>query len=141
MKYTFTTLAILLFSLTVLAQEGRPSHAQRIARESAYEKNQIVTIGDQIFDVRVLRHYSPAELKSLPATKLAQINFIYRDSYKVLNPQSCPSIRMVDVDVSMLEVYRKENESNIVQFGKDCKLAVELISRTALKEKMDALAK
>ena len=141
MKYIFTSLAFLVFSLSVLAQEGRPSHAQRIARESAYEKNQIITVGDQTFDVRVLRHYSPDELKSIPSTKLTQLNFLYTHSYKVLNPQSCPSIRAVDVDVAILEVYRKENTSTIVQYGKDCKVAVELISRAELKEKMDALAK
>ena len=141
MKYTITTLVILLFSLTALAQEGKTSHAQRIARESAYEKNQIITVGDQTFDVRVLRHYSPTELNALPATKLAQLNFLYKDSYKVLNPQSCPAVRAVDVDVAILEVYRKEDKSTVVQYGKDCKLAVELISRAALKEKMDALAK
>ncbi|MBL0342997.1 MAG: hypothetical protein IPP71_20275 [Bacteroidetes bacterium] len=50
-------------------------------------------------------------------------------------------MKITDIDISKLEIFRKEDTSNIIEVGADCKVHVELISKTLLKQKIEELNK
>ena len=107
--------------------------------ETAHLKNTVITIDNKNFDYRVLKHYSEDELRTMSSIKLNQVHFIYTQSYTVLDLANCPNLKETDIDVAKIEVFRKENTSSTVFYGKDCKVSVKLISRNEMQELMNVL--
>jgi hypothetical protein len=107
--------------------------------ETAHLKNTVITIDNKNFDYRVLKHYSEDELRTMSSIKRNQVHFIYTQSYIVLDLANCPNLKETDIDVAKIEVFRKENTSSTVFYGKDCKVSVKLISRNEMQELMNVL--
>ena len=107
--------------------------------ETAHLKNTVITIDNKNFDYRVLKHYSEDELRTMSSIKRNQVHFIYTQSYTVLDLANCPNLKETDIDVAKIEVFRKENTSSTVFYGKDCKVSVKLISRNEMQELMNVL--
>ena len=81
MKYLF----LLLFSSSfiIMNAQDEKSPAQLKEDAAAIYKNTEITIDEQVFDYRILKHYTEAELRSLPVVKRKQIHFIYTESFNV----------------------------------------------------------
>jgi hypothetical protein len=107
--------------------------------ETAHLKNTVITIDNKNFDYRVLKHYSEDELRTMSSIKRNQVHFIYTQSYTVLDLANCPNLKETDIDVAKIEVFRKENTSSTVFYGKDCKVSVKLISRNEMQELMNVI--
>ena len=144
-KKFFTLLFILFISairMQMLAQDdGGPSYIEKKDAATAYLKNTLITIDNQTFDYRILKHYSEAQLRDLPVLKRKQIHYLYTESYTVTDIQNCPSMNITDIDIAKLDRFRKENESTIIEVGTICKVHVNLISSASLKQKMEELIK
>jgi hypothetical protein len=112
---------------------------QKRKLQTAHLKNTVITIDNKNFDYRVLKHYSEQELRNMSSVKRNQVHFIYTQSYHVIDLANCPNLKESDIDVSSLEVLRKENTSTTVLYGKDCKVSVKLISRNEMQELMNVL--
>ncbi len=57
-------------------------------------------------DPRIKLHYSEAQLASMDAVKLAQVKFIYTQSYKINQDKPCPECPAIDhskIDVSTMK--------------------------------------
>lgn len=122
------------------SQDGVNAPNQRESIKASLKGKQ-VSIENRSFDFRVLKYYTEAELREMTASKRAQIQYLYTESFRVLNPSSCSSLSEIDIDISKLEVYRDISTSKVVEFGTDCKVKIELVSRTALEQKMTQLSK
>ncbi len=107
--------------------------------ETAHLKNTVITIDNKNFDYRILKHYSEDELRTMSSIKRNQVHFIYTQSYTVLDLANCPNLKETDIDVAKIEVFRKENTSSTVFYGKDCKVSVKLISRNEMQELMNVI--
>lgn len=141
MKYFVYLLFFTGCILKMNAQEESSSLKNKKELESIIYLNTEITIDGQVYDYRILKHYSEAELRSLPITKLKQIHYLYTKSYRVLNLSNCPAMRLADIDIARVETFRKENTTTIVEYGNDCKVQIELISRTDLQKNLDDLNK
>lgn len=146
MKKKFFTLLFIFVTSGItsklLAQDsGERSYIAEKEAVTAHLKNSVITIDNQSFDYRILKHYTEADLRSLPSAKLKQIHFLYTESFTVKNMDACPSVKITDIDVAKLERFRKENEPAIVEVGTTCKVQVELISTAMLKQKMEEFKK
>ncbi|HRH58133.1 MAG TPA: hypothetical protein PLS10_10785 [Chitinophagales bacterium] len=146
MEKKFFTLLFIFVTLAttskILAQDtGERSYIAEKDAATAYLKNSVITIDNQTFDYRILKHYTEADLRSLPASKLKQIHFLYTESFSVKNMDACPSVKITDIDIAKLERFRKENEPAIVEVGTTCKVQVELMSAAMLKQKMEEFKK
>ncbi len=80
-------------------------------------------------------------MQILAPVKRKQIYFIYNQSYTVLDMNICKNMLPIDIDVARLEIFRKENQRVIVEYGNDCKVHVELLSRSELNAKMEEITK
>lgn len=141
-KFILLFLLIIYSSKSNYAQdvESSPfSNTKEIT--TAHLKNTIIIIDNQSFDYRVLKHYSEQELNSISSIKRKQIHFIYTNSYSIKNLDNCTTLKLSDIDVSKIETLRLEDTTNIVLYGTDCKVYVELISRKTLNQKLEELNK
>lgn len=139
--YFMKTLFILILFIAgskCFGQETKYGTLKKIG-DKEYLRNTKVTIGNIVFDYRVLKYYSEDDLKGLTEIKRKQINLIYTQSYSIMDIDKCKSFRETDVDIGYLEIYRKEDKENIVAYGKDCQMNVKLISRNSLQKKMKEL--
>jgi hypothetical protein len=137
MRILFTIICLLSIYSKTNAQEEAKSFVNRKDIEAEIYKNTEITIDEQVFDYRVLRHYSEPELRSLTNRKRKQVHFIYTQSFTVLNIENCPSLTIKDIDISKLEIHRKENESITINYGNECIISVTLISRKELTQKLE----
>lgn len=119
--------------------ESASSPMEQIEASTANLKNTIINIDNKDFDYRILKYYTEQELKSMSRVKRNQVYFIYTQSYHVIDLVNCPNLKETDIDVSKLEVLRKEDTNTTVFYGKDCKVSVVLISRKEMKELLDVL--
>ena len=133
------TLFIVLFLANNMFGQDVVSKSALKEAETAHLKNTVITIDNKNFDYRVLKHYSEQELRNMSSVKRNQVHFIYTQSYHVIDLANCPNLKESDIDVSSLEVLRKENTSTTVLYGKDCKVSVKLISRNEMQELMNVL--
>ncbi len=142
MKKRLFTLFIILssfcFANKIFAQDAITRTASNDAA-TAYLRNTVITIGNKNFDYRILKHYSEQELNNMSELKRNQVYFINTQSYHVLDLANCPTLKESDIDVSKLEVFRKENTKTTVLYGNDCKVSVELISQSEMQELMEVL--
>ena len=122
MKYLF----LLLFSSSfiIMNAQDEKSPAQLKEDAAAIYKNTEITIDEQVFDYRILKHYTEAELRSLPVVKRKQIHFIYTESFTVLDIANCPSLTIKDVDAAKLESFRMQDVSYLIEYGENCKLHI-----------------
>jgi hypothetical protein len=134
----FTVLMLFQISNKMFGQDFISKKAEKEA-QTAHLKNSVITIDNKSFDYRVLKHYSEQELRNMSSVKRNQVHFIYTQSYHVIDLANCPNLKESDIDVSSLEVLRKENTSTTVLYGKDCKVSVKLISRNEMQELMNVL--
>ena len=134
----FTVLVLFQISNKMFGQDFISKKAEKEA-QTAHLKNTVITIDNKNFDYRVLKHYSEDELRTMSSIKRNQVHFIYTQSYTVLDLANCPNLKETDIDVAKIEVFRKENTSSTVFYGKDCKVSVKLISRNEMQELMNVL--
>lgn len=140
MKYFFY---ILIFTGSILkmhAQEESKTAVQLKEEAAAIYKNTVITINGLAFDYRVLKHYSEADLRSLPLPKLKQIHFIFTESYIVTNLDACANMSAKDIDVSKVEQFRNQNQTQMVEYGTPCKVLISLISKDELSLRLKQLA-
>ena len=115
------------------------SPAQLKEDAAAIYKNTEITIDGQVFDYRILKHYSEADLRSLPNVKRKQIHFIYTESFTVLDIANCPSLTIKDIDVAKLESYRMQDVSYLIEYGEKCKLHINLMSKNEMQQRLNAI--
>lgn len=139
MKQIYIALILFTFYTSAKAQNQKEYRGDKKEVETAYLRNTVVTIDGKSFDYRVLKHYSEAQLRSLPPVKRDQVFFIHTGSYTVTGAENCPSFSVKDIDVSRLEIFRKENTSADVLVGKDCQVHVHLMSQELVRQKMNEL--
>jgi len=137
MKYLF----LLLFSSSFIIMNAQDvkSPAQIKEDAAAIYKNTEITIDEQVFDYRILKHYSEAELRSLPVVKRKQIHFIYTESFTVLDIANCPSLTIKDVDAAKLESFRMQDVSYLIEYGENCKLHINLMSKNKMQQRLNAI--
>lgn len=131
----------LLFSssfLIINAQDAK-SPAQVKEDAAAIYKNIEITIDEQVFDYRILKHYTEAELNSMPAIKRKQIHFIYTESFTVLDIANCASLTIKDVDAAKLESFRMQDVSYLIEYGENCKLHINLMSKNEMQQRLNAI--
>ena len=133
-----TLFTVLFLANNMFGQDVVSKSALKEA-ETAHLKNTVITIDNKNFDYRILKHYSEDELRTMSSIKRNQVHFIYTQSYTVLDLANCPNLKETDIDVAKIEVFRKENTSSTVFYGKDCKVSVKLISRNEMQELMNVL--
>ncbi len=144
MKKKLLALIIVFFILSANswilthAQES-PTFIEKKEQSTAYLKNTVITIGNQIFDYRILKHYSEEDLRSLSSIKRKQVHFIYTESYVISNIGTCSNLTETDIDVSKIERFRKQSESAVVEYGSDCKVKVTLLSKDQLSQKLNQI--
>ena len=126
-----TLFTVLFLANNMFGQDVVSKSALKEA-ETAHLKNTVITIDNKNFDYRV-------ELRTMSSIKRNQVHFIYTQSYTVLDLANCPNLKETDIDVAKIEVFRKENTSSTVFYGKDCKVSVKLISRNEMQELMNVL--
>lgn len=139
MKLLISTF-LFLFSILSYAQE----HVQNpVQKELATQhlKNTVLSIDNQNYDYRILKHYSEQDLREMNPIKRNQIQYIYTQSYRVVNPEACTDFSITNIDIAKLEVFRKKNTSTEVEIGSDCKVKVELYSRDSVDEALTQLSK
>lgn len=151
MKYlVFTTLLLSLFTLYAqnIRQKDKPKN-QIVTTYEGYSKvqdrnlaavglrNTKIRINNIEFDYRVLKHYDESILRKMSLTKLKQIHYLYTESYTILDLDKCSGLNFLDVDVAVIESERKEDADTIVEYGKDCKVHVRLISRNLVTQKFN----
>jgi hypothetical protein len=139
MKMLSVLLMAVFACLNGYAQENKPSIAERKEQQTASLKNKQLVIDNETFDYRIFRHYTEQQLQQMPAAKRHQVYYLYTGSYKVLNAGNCSTFKITDIDVAALSTLRKENESVVVQVGKDCKVSVELLPNKIVREKLEEL--
>lgn len=142
MKKKLITLLIVFFALQAANKTIAQDIVTRVAAQDAQTaslKNTVITIDNKNFDYRILKHYTEQQLREMSAVKRNQVYFIYTQSYHVIDMANCPTLRDTDIDVAKLEVFRKENTSNTVLYGNDCKVSVQLISRNEMQQLMEVL--
>ncbi|MBK8352523.1 MAG: hypothetical protein IPL21_12835 [Saprospirales bacterium] len=137
MKYLF----LLLFSSSfiIMNAQDEKSPAQLKEDAAAIYKNTEITIDEQVFDYRILKHYTEAELRSLPVVKRKQIHFIYTESFTVLDIANCPSLTIKDVDAAKLESFRMQDVSYLIEYGENCKLHINLMSKNEMQQRLNAI--
>lgn len=137
MKYLF----LLLFSSSFIIMNAQDvkSPAQIKEDAAAIYKNTEITIDEQVFDYRILKHYTEAELRSLPVVKRKQIHFIYTESFTVLDIANCPSLTIKDVDAAKLESFRMQDVSYLIEYGENCKLHINLMSKNEMQQRLNAI--
>ncbi len=140
MKYFLSIFIFIGIIHATMAQDGVSSSRLRDVQTLPLRGQQLV-IDNQTFDYRVLKYYPESQLREMTPVKRAQLNYIYTESYKVLNIDKCSNLSIIDIDVSKLEIDRDANASKVVEYGTDCRVKVELVSRTALEQKMAQLSK
>lgn len=140
MKYFLSLLLFTGIIHAAMAQDGVSSARLRDVQTLPLRGQQL-TIDNQTFDYRVLKYYSESQLREMSAEKRAQLNYIYTESYKVLDIDKCSNLSLIDIDVAKLEIDRDANATKVVEFGIDCKVKVELVSRNAIEQKMAQLSK
>jgi len=133
MRYTLVFFCLFI-SFNLNAQENRV-----VKKTNIISKDETLKIDNITFDVRVLRHYSSEALRNMPAKKRKELNYLYTDSYKIVNPENCPEITSLDIDIAKLEIFRKEDEDVIANFGNKCIVQVKLISKKELRKLFDSL--
>lgn len=114
--------------------------AQLKEEAAAIYKNVSITIDEQVFDYRILKHYTEAELREMTAVKRKQIHFIYTESFTILDIANCPSLTIKDIDAAKLEDFRMQNTSYLIEYGGNCKLHINLMSKIELQEQLKAIA-
>lgn len=117
----------------------KKSPAQLKEDAAAIYKNTEITIDEQVFDYRILKHYTEAELRSLPVVKRKQIHFIYTESFTVLDIANCPSLTIKDVDAAKLESFRMQDVSYLIEYGENCKLHINLMSKNEMQQRLNAI--
>ena len=137
MKYLF----LLLFSSSfiIMNAQDEKSPAQLKEDAAAIYKNTEITIDEQVFDYRILKHYTEAELRSLPVVKRKQIHFIYTESFTVLDIANCASLTIKDVDAAKLESFRMQDVSYLIEYGENCKLHINLMSKNEMQQRLNAI--
>jgi len=133
MRYTLVFFCLFI-SFNLNAQENRV-----VKKTNIISKDETLKIDNITFDVRVLRHYSSEALRNMPAKKRKELNYLYTDSYKIVNPENCPETTSLDIDIAKLEIFRKEDEDVIANFGNKCIVQVKLISKKELRKLFDSL--
>lgn len=138
MKYLFY---ILIFTGSILKMNAQDekSPAQLKEDAAAIYKNTSITIDEQVFDYRILKHYTEAELRSMPVVKRKQIHFIYTESFTVLDIANCPSLTIKDLDAAKLESYRMQDVSYLIEYGDKCKLHINLMSKNEMQQRLNAI--
>ncbi len=139
MKYFFYFLIFTGSILSMNAQDVK-SPAELKEDAAAIYKNTQVTIDEQVFDYRILKHYTEAELNSMPAVKRKQIHFIYTESFTVLDIANCPSLTIKDIDAAKLEAYRMQDVSYLIEYGEKCKLHINLMSKNEMQQRLNTIA-
>ncbi len=140
MKYFLSLLFLTGIIHASMAQDGVSSSQLRDVQTLPLRGQQL-TIDNQTFDYRVLKYYSESQLREMSTEKRAQLNYIYTESYKVLDIDKCSNLSIADIDVAKLEIDRDINTTKVVEYGTDCKVKVELVSRKVLEQKMAQLSK
>jgi len=133
MRYTLVFFCLFI-SFNLNAQENRV-----VKKTNIISKDETLKIDNITFDVRVLRHYNSEALRNMPAKKRKELNYLYTDSYKIVNPENCPETTSLDIDIAKLEIFRKEDEDVIANFGNKCIVQVKLISKKELRKLFDSL--
>ena len=133
MRYTLVFFCLFI-SFNLNAQENRV-----VKKINIISKDETLKIDNITFDVRVLRHYSSEALRNMPAKKRKELNYLYTYSYKIVNPENCPETTSLDIDIAKLEIFRKEDEDVIANFGNKCIVQVKLISKKELRKLFDSL--
>jgi len=98
------------------------------------QHNTQVIIDNKTFDFRILRYYNESDLREMSNTKRSQILYTYTESYKIINVDKCASI--VDIDLNKLESQREQNVSKIIEYGNDCKIKIELLSKNEMQQQL-----
>ena len=98
------------------------------------QHNTQVIIDNKTFDFRILRYYNESDLREMSNTKRSQILYTYTESYKIINVEKCASI--VDIDLNKLESQREQNVSKIIEYGNDCKIKIELLSKNEMQQQL-----
>jgi len=98
------------------------------------QRNTQVIIDNKTFDFRILRYYNESDLREMSNTKRSQILYTYTESYKIINVDKCASI--VDIDLNKLESQREQNISKIIDYGNDCKIKIELLSKNEMQQQL-----
>ena len=140
MKNKLILLLVALCTLTVSYAQDivTPSAAKETATLSL--KNTEITIDNKVFDYRILKHYTEAELRNMPAEKRNQVYFIYTGSYSIKDNNNCSSVTVKDIDVSKLEVLRKDETTvSYYYYVSSCKVLVELMSGNMLKQQLETI--
>lgn len=113
-----------------------PAASKEISTASL--RNAEITIDNQVFDYRILKHYSESELRNMPSVKRKKLHFLYTSSYIITNQNSCNNVSMKDIDVSKIEVLRKDNLPNtVIYLVGECKVSVQLISLNELNQQLN----
>lgn len=137
-KLTFFTLLFLISCKYNFAQDIITPAAAKESASASY-RNTEITIDNQVFDYRVLKHYTEAELTNMPAIKRKQIHFIYTESITILDIANCPSLNIKDIDAAKLESFRMQNVSYLIEFGEKCKLHINLMSKNELQQHLSEI--
>lgn len=142
MKKNFLTFFFLLFVAgcfnNAIAQDI-PSKVAAKEAATAHLKNAVLKIDNVDYDYRILKHYTQEQLLNMSDAKRNQVHFIYTESYKVLDMDNCPSMKVTDIDVAKMESLRKEDVSMIIKYGNECQVSIELISRNELNGKLNTI--
>lgn len=134
-------LVILSFKLHAQDEGGHENGSRTQAKDSitAYLRGTTVTIDNQIFDYRVLKYYPENILRGLDPIKRKQIFIIYNQSYSVTDLSSCADLKEYDIDIARLESNRLEDSRITVEYGKNCNVHVQLLSRKELNVLLNAV--
>jgi hypothetical protein len=64
----------------------------------------------ELVDQRALNHYTESEIMAMDAVTIAQLNFIFRDSYAINTMKPCPISICPELDLSNFDVYDYQRE-------------------------------
>ena len=125
-----------LLSITIYsnAQDIKRTIIRGSSQTDLQLKDKQLIINNQTFDFRVLRYYNETDLNTMDATKRSQILYLYTQSYNIIEKDACASL--TDIDYNKIEHLRDNNISKIINYGNDCKIKIELLSKNTVQQQL-----